>query len=251
MEKITTGSFEDSFNESVINANKEIYKYIKNELTFKDYQYSNTVGFGGDNSLNIDLITEKIFIKYLSKFGNIYSEECGLLSNDKDYTIVIDPLDGSNNFLTSLPYYGTSVALKKGEKVVAGFVANLVNAVITYRAFDGEVKYFCLNRNKHIDNLTFSKSKVAIFERAYKFPSICKKLHKEKIKFRCLGAVALSLCDARNYEFVLFAGKIREFDIAAALYICEELFIYRTDKYLLISKNNENFNQVKEIIKED
>uniref|UniRef100_A0A4W5LS03 FAD/NAD(P)-binding domain-containing protein n=1 Tax=Hucho hucho TaxID=62062 RepID=A0A4W5LS03_9TELE len=79
--------------DAVILSNKELHTYINTNLSSKDYEYTNTIGFGGDNSLKIDLIAENIFIKYLKKFGNIYSEECGLLSINSEYTIIVDPLD--------------------------------------------------------------------------------------------------------------------------------------------------------------
>lgn len=245
-----TASFKNSFIEAVILANKELYTYLNTNLTFKDYQYTNTIGFGGDNTLNMDLVAENIFIKHLETFGNIYSEECGALSFNKDYTIIMDPLDGSNNFCSNLPYYGSSIALQKDEKTVAGFVANLVTGVLTYRAFDEDIKHISLLNNNEIKVLNFSKSKISIFERAYEFPQICDKLNKNSIKFRSLGAVALTLCDAKNYDFVLFGGKMREFDIAASLYICNNLFIHKTKDFLLISKNKQRFEQIKEIIKE-
>lgn len=245
-----TASFENSFIEAVILANKELYTYLNTNLTFKDYQYTNTIGFGGDNTLNMDLVAENIFIKHLEKFGNIYSEECGALSFNKDYTIIMDPLDGSNNFCSNLPYYGSSIALQKDEKTVAGFVANLVTGILTYRAFDEDIKHISLLNNNEIKVLNFTKSKISIFERAYEFPQICDKLNKNSIKFRSLGAVALTLCDAKNYDFVLFGGKMREFDIAASLYICNDLFIHKTKDFLLISKNKQRFEQIKEIIKE-
>lgn len=248
--KTNTVLDKDLFIKAVISANKEIYEYLNKNLSFKDYQYSNTIGFGGDNSLNVDLTFENIFIKHLEKFGNIYSEECGLLNNNSEYTIVIDPLDGSNNFLNSLPYFGTSVALKKGENLIAGFVTNLVTSLCTYRIFEDEIKYYSLNDNSYVQPLTFSKSNLSIFERAYKFPDLCDKLQRNGIKFRCLGAVALSLCDAKNYDFVLFAGNIREFDIAASLYINKHYDVYKSNKFLLLSKNKLKFDQVLEIIKD-
>ena len=103
-----TASYKNSFIEAVILANKELHTYITKNLSLNDYEYSNTIGFGGDNSLKMDLIAENIFIKYLEDFGNIYSEECGLRNTNKECTIIIDPLDGSNNFYSNLPYFGTS-----------------------------------------------------------------------------------------------------------------------------------------------
>jgi len=248
MKFLITDLYKSSFIKAVILANKELFLYINNKLTITDLNYSDEIGFGGDKTLNIDLIAENIFIKYLEVFGNIYSEECGKLSNDKKFDIVIDPLDGSDNFSSNLPYYGTSVALVFENETIAGFVCNLVSGVLTYKAFDKNIEkvYF----SKHRNNLIVSEDKkIGIFERAYSYPEICSKLRHKNLKFRSPGAVAISLCDAKNYNFVLFAGKIREFDILAAIYICNELFIYKTEKFILIAENKQIFNQIKEIIK--
>ena len=245
-----TASYKNSFIEAVILANKELHTYIKKNLSLNDYEYTNTTGFGGDNSLKMDLIAENIFIKYLENFGNIYSEECGLRSSNKEFTIVIDPLDGSNNFYSNLPYYGTSVALQKNGVTVAGFVTNLVTGIISYRAFDCDIVKYSLIKGKELNTFQSEKTKISIFERAYEYPDICKKLSDAKIKYRSLGAVALSLSDARNYDFVLYCGNIREFDIAASLYICKDLLIYKTEKSLLISQNKQKFDLIKEFINE-
>jgi len=244
-----TDLYKSTFIKAVILANKELLTYINNELKLEDLNYSKQIGYGGDKTLNIDLIAEEIFIRYLEVFGNIYSEECGRLSDDKNFDIIIDPLDGSDNFSSNLPYYGTSIALVSNDKTIAGFVCNLVNGILTYKAFDEEVKYEYLLDNR--DNLLItSNKKIGIFERAYAYPNICTKLRQENIKFRSPGAVALSLCDAKNYDFVLFVGNIREFDILASLYICNDLFLYKTDKFVLIAQNIQKFNQIKEILKE-
>ncbi|MDK2042483.1 inositol monophosphatase family protein [Aliarcobacter butzleri] len=243
-----TANYKKSFIKAVILANKEICTYIDEKITLNDYEYTNINGFGGDNSLKIDLIFEEIFIKHLLEFGNIYSEECGFIDNSKKTTIIIDPLDGSNNFYSQIPYYGTSVALKIDEKIVAGFVTNLITKTIIYKAFEDDVKYYSLINMKEFTPLKTNKSKIAIFERAYKYPKICEKLYQNNIKFRTLGAVALSLSNTIDYEFVLFAGNIREFDVEAALYICSNLYIYRTKDYLFITKYKEKYELFKEII---
>lgn len=248
--KNITALYKNSFIEAVKLANKELYTYINNNLSLNDFQYTNQIGFGGDNCLNIDLTAENIFIKHLAKFGNIYSEESGLLSNDKEFTIVIDPLDGSNNFYSNLPYYGTSIALQKNNETIAGFVTNLISGIITYRAFENDIRFFCLEKMEYKNIIEVPKNKISIFERAYNYPKICEKLTSNHIKFRTLGAVALSLSNAFNYEFVLYGGNLREFDIAAALYICKDLYIYKTNEYLFITKNKERYNLLKEIIKE-
>ena len=243
-----TASYKNSFIEAVILANKELYTYINTNLSLNDYEYTNTIGFGGDNSLKIDLIAENIFIKHLEKFGNIYSEECGLKSSNKECTIIIDPIDGSNNFYSQLPYYGTSVALQHNGDTICGFVTNLVSGIIKYRAFDDKIKYFSIIKDKYFTPINILKTKISIFEKAYAYPKVASLLSRNGIKFRSLGAVALSLSEATNYDFVLYYGIIRDFDVLAALYICKDLYIYKNDNILIVSSNKEKFNLIKEVI---
>lgn len=239
----------ENIKNAVIKANIEVLNYLKNSLKKDDFIYTNQIGFGGDNSLKIDIIFENIFIEYLKEFGNVFSEECGFKDFKKDITFIIDPLDGSNNFFSNLPYYGTSVAIKRGEEIIGGFVANLALETLVYRFLDDEVVYLSLNSNKELKNGINSSSKVAVFERGYKYPDICKILNDKNIKFRVLGATAISLANARDYDFVLFMGELRAFDIDAAMYICKDLYKIVKNNLIFITKSKDCFNDFKEIIK--
>ena len=242
-----------AFVNECIKANKEIYDYINQNLKPEDFLCKGDFGEGGDKSLNIDLKAESIFVKYLSSFGNIYSEESGLIKTvnirQKDYTIVIDPLDGSNNFASMIPYYGTSVALEFEGKVIIGIVCNLINGMIFVRDENSILNTYDLNGTIINSNISkYSQSKVGIFERSYAHPNICVKLNEENFKYRCLGAVALSLSCARYYDFVLFCGNLREFDVKAALYICNDLNVLQSDNILLVVKNKDIFYRLKNLL---
>ncbi|WP_198305481.1 inositol monophosphatase family protein [Arcobacter vandammei] len=234
----------------IIEANIEIMDYLENSLKKEDFVYTNKIGFGGDNALKIDLILEDIFIKKLSDFGNIFSEECGFLDFKKEFTFIIDPLDGSNNFFSNIPYFGTSIAIKKSDEIVAGFVCNLASKILVYRVLDEDIKYFSLSKKRIIEKIENSSSKVAVFERGYKYPKICNSLNDKNIKFRILGATALSLANARDYDFVLFRGEMRDFDILAGLYICKDLYIYKDEDLIFITKYKDKFDYFKENIKD-
>ena len=238
----------NSFTKRVIEANKELYGYINTQMSSLDLEESKTIGYGGDKTLNIDIIAEKIFIKYLSDFGDIFSEEIGLISSNSNVKIIIDPLDGSHNFLSQIPYYGTSIALEINGVTKAGYVANLSNATLVYKE-ENLVKNISLVDEKEIKVYEIKNPQIGLFERAYAYPKICEELNKKKLKFRSPGAAALSLAYAKNVNFVIFAGKVREFDIAAALYICSDLFIYQDDEFLIVTKNDTFLYQIKEIIK--
>lgn len=225
------------FQKLCLRANTELKNYIDTQLSKQDLDHTNAIGEGGDISAHIDLIAEKIFCKYLLDMADIYSEESGLIKSQKqnNLQIILDPLDGSDNLLHGIKYYGTSIALQKNGLTIDAMVYNLVDG--TYYT------------KENFRRFNTTKSNLAIFERAYVYPKMCEKLSLKNIKFRSPGSIALSLCNVQNVDFVLFGGKIREFDLAAALYICEELHIYRDEEFLLVSKDIQKFDQIKEIIK--
>lgn len=70
-----------------------------------------------------DIESEKRIIYMIrEKFPdhNIISEEYGFINNDSDYTWVVDPLDGTSNFASNIPWFGVLIALFKGKAPVMG-----------------------------------------------------------------------------------------------------------------------------------
>lgn len=234
------------FINAVISANKEILELLKNN-SGQNLCQSVSLGAGGDISSKIDLLAEEIFIKWLSEFGNIYSEECGFIDNNKSDEIIIDPFDGSDNFASNLPYFGTSVALKRDGKYIVGIVVNLSNGEIFVK---NEESF----KRGNLHNLEFkfveknTCSKLGLFERTYCSKGTPEKMRQHAIKYRSPGAFALSLAYAHDVDFVLFEGQMREYDIAAGLFMCEDLYIKKTDKLLLVSKDKEIFGKISQFI---
>lgn len=72
---------------------------------------------------------------------NVLAEESGSEDNGSEYTIVIDPLDGTNNFALGMPYFSVAAALMKGEKTVFSCVFNPILGDLYYaRAGAGAYK---------------------------------------------------------------------------------------------------------------
>ena len=75
---------------------------------------------------NSDIKVEKIIIEELKKGRPNYcliSEESGLEKNkDSSNTWIIDPIDGTVNFLHGIPHFAISIALKSGDEIVAGLI---------------------------------------------------------------------------------------------------------------------------------
>ena len=75
---------------------------------------------------NSDLKTEKIIIEELKKARphySILSEENGYNENkDLKNTWIIDPIDGTVNFLHGIPHFAISIALKTNNEIVSGLI---------------------------------------------------------------------------------------------------------------------------------
>ena len=78
----------------------------------------------GDFVTASDKRVEKIIINELEKSGySILSEETGLIEGKtKDKKWVIDPIDGTFNFLNGLPHFAISIAYEEKSEIISGIV---------------------------------------------------------------------------------------------------------------------------------
>jgi myo-inositol-1(or 4)-monophosphatase len=85
---------------------------------------------------NADLKAEKIIIEELKKarpYYSIISEEDGSETNkDKDHTWIIDPIDGTTNFLHGVPHFAISIALKFGDEIASGLIYDPIKDEMFY-----------------------------------------------------------------------------------------------------------------------
>ena len=205
------------------------------------------IGAGGDESVGLDLMAEDIFVKHLQRFGQISSEESGVIGEGEEAQIVLDPIDGSDNMLTLFPYFGASIAYMKDARPVIGIVCNFANGDI----FIKDSNQFLQGKLHSTDFKPVEKhhtSKIGIFEKAALYPDITYKLIQNKLKYRAPGAVALSLAYAHYANYMVFLGKMRNYDLEAGLFMCEDLHMYKDDTRIIISKDKQIFEQVKKII---
>ena len=75
---------------------------------------------------NADIKVEKIIIDELKKARPSYSfitEENGRIRNkDQNNNWVIDPIDGTVNFLHGIPHFAISIALQSNNEIVSGVI---------------------------------------------------------------------------------------------------------------------------------
>ena len=85
---------------------------------------------------NADTKAEKIIIEELSnakKNYSIISEEDGSkINQDTDNVWIIDPIDGTTNFLHGVPHFAISIALKTNNEIVSGLIYDPIKDEMFY-----------------------------------------------------------------------------------------------------------------------
>lgn len=108
------------------------------------------IGADGDQTRLIDRVAEDAALASLKEQGldwNLLSEEAGRIDNGNRYTLVLDPIDGTHNAISSIPFYSTSLGIldEKRVRITEGVVINIASGDI----FSAEVgKGASLNGNE-------------------------------------------------------------------------------------------------------
>ena len=83
-----------------------------------------------------DKRVEKILIVELEKSKKNYSfitEETGIINKaDKDNFWIIDPIDGTTNFLHGIPHFAISIALKRKNEITTGLIFDPIKNEMFY-----------------------------------------------------------------------------------------------------------------------
>ena len=82
----------------------------------------------GDFVTNADLRAEKILFEELQTarpgYGFLLEEGGEIEGTDKTHKWIVDPLDGTTNFMHGIPHFAISIALERDTKLVAGVIYN-------------------------------------------------------------------------------------------------------------------------------
>ena len=166
-----------------------------------------------------DKRVEKILIEELSKSKKNYSfitEETGkILNKNKDIFWLIDPIDGTINFLHGIPHFAISVALQINDEIVIGLIFDPIKNEIFY-AEKNNGSYINNNRirvskKSNLDECLFASNNDGI------------KSIYPKLNTRNTGCAALDLAYVGCGRFDgYFHNNINIWDIAAGKIIIEE-----------------------------
>ena len=168
----------------------------------------------------IDLITHRC------PDHNILTEETGHIDNGSPYTWIIDPLDGSSNFLNHNPFFAVSIALAYENEPITGVIfAPYIEEMVVARKGQG-----CTVNGRPVtvsSNDEFTKSYIVGCPGGEKnnvrFAEMEYALHKNIKDFRKIGSAAVEC-------YMVAAGRVDAFttlnispwDVAAGVLCAEE-----------------------------
>jgi myo-inositol-1(or 4)-monophosphatase len=164
-----------------------------------------------------DKNVEKILIEELSKIKKNYSfitEETGIINNtDKDNIWIIDPIDGTTNFLHGIPHFAICIALKSKDEIVSGLIFDPIKDEMYFAekdkgAFMNNQRLRVSNKNS-IDDCLFSSNHEGV-----KFSDL---------NMRYSGCAALDLAYVASGRLDgFFHNKINLWDVAAGYLLVKE-----------------------------
>jgi len=166
---------------------------------------------------NADKKAEKIIIEELSKSRkkfSILSEEIGEIKNsDINNVWIIDPIDGTTNFLHGVPHFAISIALKSNNEIISGLIFDPIK---------NEMFYAEKNNGAYFNNKRMKVSKKKILEECL-FATGGKKEIKSDLNTRKSGSAALDIAyvAAGRYDGY-FQNHLNLWDIAAGIIMVKE-----------------------------
>ena len=166
---------------------------------------------------NADIKVEKIIVEELKKARPNYSfitEENGIENNkDKQNIWIIDPIDGTVNFLHGIPHFAISIALKSGNEIISGLIFDPIK---------NELFYAEKNNGAFFNNQRIRVSKKNNLDECL-FATGGKFQNEVDLSYRKSGCAALDMAYVASGRYDgFFQNNLNLWDIAAGIILIEE-----------------------------
>lgn len=205
---------------------RSVGRYLTNEqagLKRKDVELKGTRNY----VTYIDKAAEELLVEGLQQLlpgSGFLTEEGTVAFEEKEFTWIIDPLDGTSNYVHGDTTYSVSIALVRNNETVLGVVHDPV-LDYTYRAVAGGTAFMNdtplqVSNHATIENGYFgfgipyslNEEGRQILQRAMK--------QSQKCSFRLKGSAALDLCYvAAGVTDAFFHPGLSPWDVAAGAFI--------------------------------
>ena len=166
---------------------------------------------------NADIKAERIIIEELKKAKpnySILSEENGSeINKDKDNFWIVDPIDGTINFLHGVPHFGISIALMSNKEIISGII---------YDPIKDELFYAEKNNGAFFNNQRIRVSRKNNLSECL-FATGGKISKEIELNYRKSGSAALDMAYVANGRYDGYYQKnLKIWDIAAGIILIKE-----------------------------
>jgi myo-inositol-1(or 4)-monophosphatase len=216
----------------VIEICKEVGEFIRREA--EDFDLSRIEKKSSFNNLvsYVDKEAETRLVEALKKSvptaGFITEEGTVEQSHSTEYNWIIDPLDGTTNFLHGLPIYAISVGLTKNKKPILGVIYHIVRKEIFHAVEDDNA--YCNNTVIRVSDASFLNESLLATGFPYhhsakgeEYLGIIKDFLEKSHGIRRLGSAAIDLAYVACGRLEgFFEYNLNPWDVAAGILIVEQ-----------------------------
>ncbi|NVN96554.1 MAG: inositol monophosphatase [Bacteroidetes bacterium] len=179
----------------------------------------------------VDKASEKKLVDFLSKLipeSGFIAEENTSQKVGVEFNWIIDPLDGTTNFIHGIPLYAISIALKQNDEIVMGVVyeINLKECFYAWKESNAFLNGQIINVST---NKTINESLIATgfpyydYSRLAEYMKIFTYLLQNSRGVRRLGSAAVDLAYVACGRFeVFYEYGLRPWDVAAGAFIVQQ-----------------------------
>jgi len=252
---------------AVAELTEEVAGFIR---TQREVFTADKIEYKGKNNLvsYVDKTSESMIVSTLKKLlpeSDIIAEENDYGSNEKKYRWIIDPLDGTTNFIHGIPPYCISIALQEDGQTIVGVIREVTGGDL-YLSW-GEGTYFN-GKKTAVSEIDKLENALAITGLAYNMTEAQKKdfvtlfdyFNRNTHGARRSGSAAMNLAYvARGAADLFYQANLSAWDVAAGAFLVQQAGGTVTDfkgenDFLfgrtIIATNTLMHNQVRRIILE-
>lgn len=182
---------------------------------------------------NADKAAEALIVETIKKAypeHTIITEETGVIKGkDNEVQWIIDPIDGTTNFIKSIPHFAVSIAVKiKGKTEVAVVYNPMANELFTATRGQGaQLNGYRIRTNSNFKDLNDTTIATGFPYRLKEYSdsyfTVMQKLLTQCADFRCTGSASLDLAYVATGRFdAFFEIGLKAWNIVAGELILRE-----------------------------
>jgi myo-inositol-1(or 4)-monophosphatase len=208
---------------------KEVGQFLKNEINRVKATDIETKGLH-DFVTYVDKSSERLIVSKLAEImpvAGFITEEKTVISEEKEYNWIVDPLDGTTNFIHGVPCYSISIALMHQTKVVLGVVYE-INLDECFYAWENSPAFLngkeikVSDKNKISDALLATGFPYYDYSGLENYMKLFTYFLKNSHGIRRLGSAAVDLAYVACGRFEgFYEYGLRSWDVAAGSFIIQ------------------------------